>query len=211
MASRTEVQEIVIEPLDALYAPRKDKTKEPKAFARIVEAFFGAFEDVSPEILRAAMDRTAKEFAGPFWPTPAQIRAFMPKVIEGPRNGWTSVPAKWRYDQQMIQLRRLCGNSSHADPLVAIANSLETGIETDPWRTMRNAMALQSMVWENYGDPPDAWPTGPASCIHNARRVVEKYARKAGIELDLHHVPLDQVVMPSPNPSDDWSDEPALK
>ena len=204
MASRGDVQESVIEKLDAIYASRKDKSKEPKAFSRICEAYFEAFHDIPAARLRGAMDRVVTEFEGPFWPTPATIRKFMPDEIEGPKAIWQGVPAYWRWDNRLPDLRNLCRWDGEGDPLIAIANSLATGIQTDPWRCMRNAMALRSNEWEEYGGNGDKWPTGSPDCIFNARKVVERYAHKVGISVDLSNVKIDQPQIA------DWSNEPAL-
>ncbi len=78
MASRAEIQEIIIEKLDAIYATRHDKLKEPKAFARAVAAYFDAFREIEASQLEYAMLEIVRVYEGPFWPTPATIRKHFP-------------------------------------------------------------------------------------------------------------------------------------
>ncbi len=193
MASRTEVQEIVIERMDALWSARKDPAKQPTAYARACDGYFEAFRDTPAARLTAAMERTARDYTGDFWPTPAVIRRHMPEEISA-GSQWTAMPASWKWDSRLPELRRLCHWDSAEDPLVALANALSLTSATDPWRTMRNAMATEAMAWEKYGD--ELWPTGPKLAILNARNLVEQAGRKVGIRVDLGPIPLDQKAPP---------------
>jgi len=141
------------------------------------------------------------------WPLPAELS----QAIESRRGtddpdaggtNWTSMPASWKWDTRLPELRRLC-SPSDPDPLPRIASQLAKTLKTDPWRCMRNAMASEAMAWEKYGD--EYWPTGTKEAIRNARSLVEKAGRKVGITVDCAGIPLDQ------KPAPDWSDEPALK
>src|SRR5581483_3032180 len=142
MATRTEVQEIVIDRMESLWSSRKNPAKEPKSYAKACEAYFEAFRESPAARLKAAMDRVVGGYEGPFWPTPAVIRRHMPEEITGGPN-WTAMPAAWKWDSRLPELRRLCRWDSTEDPLVALANALSRIAAADPWLIMRNAMVAR--------------------------------------------------------------------
>jgi len=138
------------------------------------------------------MDRVVGGYEGPFWPTPAVIRRHMPEEITGGPN-WTAMPAAWKWDSRLPELRRLCRWDSTEDPLVALANALSRIAAADPWLIMRNAMVARAGAgtWEKFGD--QYYPVYSVEAVFVARNLVMEAGRKVGVSVDLSALSLDRI------------------